>query len=230
MVDVALAERLDWQGQGTALVTAAVRRLSDAELAGPSRLPGWTRAHVVGHLARNADALRNLLTWARTGIETPMYASPQARDADIETTAGLPPAELRADLVATVTALDADIAELTEADWAGTARTRQGRLITGAEVPWMRCREVWVHAVDLDAGLEFSDLPSSIGVAILDDACGSAAANPATPGVRIVATDADFERTLGAGTAEVDLPLAELLSWVLGRADRPDLPTLPAWL
>jgi len=230
MVDQVLAERLDWQGQGTALLTAAVSRLDDAELAEPSRLPGWSRAHVIGHLSRNADALRNLLTWARTGVETPMYPNTAARDADIESTAALPPAALRADLIATVTALEADVAEMTDDAWAGPVRTRQGRAITGAEVPWMRCREVWVHAVDLDAGIEFTDFPSAIGVAMLTDACAFAANNPATPGVRIRAIDADFELTLGDGATEVARPLAELLGWVLGREDRPDLPALPAWL
>ena len=31
--------------------------LSDEQLAAPSLLPGWTRAHVVAHLALNAEAL-----------------------------------------------------------------------------------------------------------------------------------------------------------------------------
>ena len=57
-----------------------VAALTDSQARAPSLLPGWTRGHVVTHLARNADALRNLLTWARTGIPTPMYPSRQARD------------------------------------------------------------------------------------------------------------------------------------------------------
>ena len=44
-------------------------------------LPGWTVGHVLTHVARNADAYTNLLTWARTGVETPAYASPEAREA-----------------------------------------------------------------------------------------------------------------------------------------------------
>ncbi|HEX2904582.1 MAG TPA: maleylpyruvate isomerase family mycothiol-dependent enzyme [Jatrophihabitans sp.] len=228
MTDPELAKHRDWQRRGTELLLGALDRLPDAALAEPSRLPGWTRAHLLAHLARNGDALRNLLTWARTGVETPMYSSPQARDSDIERTAALPPVELRADLAESIAALDADMAALTEAGWRGQARTRQGRLITGADVPWMRCREVWVHTVDLDAGVEFADLPVEIGVALLSDACGFAAAGPAD--VRIVATDADFAATLGDGAVEVALPLAELLGWVLGRSVRPELPELPRWL
>ncbi|HZC40516.1 MAG TPA: maleylpyruvate isomerase N-terminal domain-containing protein, partial [Streptosporangiaceae bacterium] len=58
--------------------------LTEAQARAPSLLPGWTRAHVLTHIARNADGLANLLRWARTGTQTPMYASAGARDADIE--------------------------------------------------------------------------------------------------------------------------------------------------
>ena len=43
----------------------------DADPSAPSLLPGWTRGHVLTHVARNADSLVNLLTWARTGVVTP---------------------------------------------------------------------------------------------------------------------------------------------------------------
>ena len=88
-----------WVGGERALGTA-LGRLVPHEYAEPSLLPGWTRAHVLGHLAGNADALTNLLTWARTGVETPMYASPEARDAEIDRRAALPPAELEAEVLA----------------------------------------------------------------------------------------------------------------------------------
>src|ERR1041384_868904 len=68
----------------TDLLTEAVADLDEQNGKAPTALPGWTRAHVLSHLARNADALVNLLTWARTGIEHPMYASKADRDADIE--------------------------------------------------------------------------------------------------------------------------------------------------
>lgn len=225
---------LAWMRQGTDYLSTAVERLDDGELAGPSRLPGWTRAHVVAHLARNADALINLLTWARTGVETPMYPSVESRDADIETSAAAPPSELRADFTASLDRLEHAIATMTDATWDGQVRTRQGRAIPASEVPWMRCREVWVHAVDLDAGCEFAQFPAELAVALLTDACAFAASKPAD--VRIVATDDPapdgprFETTLGAGSSTVRAPLAELLPWVLGRETRPDWPALPAWL
>src|SRR6478736_10225108 len=60
---------------GTALFQRALDAVIDTALAEPTALSGWTRAHVVAHVAANAEALVNLATWARTGVETPMYAS-----------------------------------------------------------------------------------------------------------------------------------------------------------
>ena len=40
------------------------------------------------HLARNADGLRNLLIWARTGVVTPQYPSFEVRNEEIEAGAG----------------------------------------------------------------------------------------------------------------------------------------------
>ncbi|MGH9095430.1 MAG: maleylpyruvate isomerase N-terminal domain-containing protein, partial [Acidimicrobiales bacterium] len=69
---------------GTGEVERAVASAAEAGgLRTPSLLPGWTQAHVVTHLARNADGLVNLLAWARTGIQTPMYVSWQRRNEDI---------------------------------------------------------------------------------------------------------------------------------------------------
>ncbi|MGH3655545.1 MAG: maleylpyruvate isomerase N-terminal domain-containing protein, partial [Micromonosporaceae bacterium] len=89
---------LDDVARATDRVLATCRGLSDADLAADSLLPGWSRGHVLAHIARNADSLVNLLTWAGTGVETPQYVSQQVRDADIETGAPRPVAEQIADL------------------------------------------------------------------------------------------------------------------------------------
>ena len=58
-------------GEGTARLLAEVDRLTDEALRAASALPGWTRAHVVGHLVRNAEAPIRLTTGARTGVDGP---------------------------------------------------------------------------------------------------------------------------------------------------------------
>ena len=74
------------------------RTLSEADLRAASLLPGWTRAHVLAHVARDADAMRNLLIGARSGQARPAYASAQARDAGIEQGAAMGAGDLMADL------------------------------------------------------------------------------------------------------------------------------------
>jgi hypothetical protein len=49
----------------------------------------------------------------------------------------------------TATALDDALAMLDVDDWTATVRSAQGREIPAAEIPWVRIREVWIHAVDL---------------------------------------------------------------------------------
>ena len=66
-------------GEATDRLLASAGALTDTGVREPSLLPGWTRGHVLTHIARNADGLGNLLRWARTGITTPMYASREAR-------------------------------------------------------------------------------------------------------------------------------------------------------
>jgi maleylpyruvate isomerase len=135
-----------------------VSRLDDAEIGLPSLLPGWTRAHVVTHLARNADALVNLLTWARTGIEHPMYASRADRDADIEEGALRLAQVIREDLIAACDRLDVAARRLTGSDWQAPIAHRTGRVFPAVDVPIMRLFEVCVHLVDLDVGVGFESL------------------------------------------------------------------------
>jgi maleylpyruvate isomerase len=220
-----------WWADGEAVVAGHVDRLTDADLAADSGLPGWSRGHVVAHLARNADALVNLLTWARTGDETPMYPSQEARDAGIAATAALPPAELRADYVAACERLAHAVETMPAEAWTAHVRTRQGAAMPASEVPWMRAKEVWVHGVDLRAGLTFPDLPTDFCTALVDDVLGAFAGRGQTPDVTVVATDVD--RTWGDGAPRIEGPVAAVAAW-LTRSDasglRGDVPELPAWL
>src|SRR5690349_13853747 len=78
----------------SAMVMATVTSLADDELSKPTKCAGWTRAHLIAHLARDADAMTNLATWAVTGRENPAYESPERREADIEAAAKLSAVEL----------------------------------------------------------------------------------------------------------------------------------------
>ncbi|HEX6313015.1 MAG TPA: maleylpyruvate isomerase family mycothiol-dependent enzyme [Acidimicrobiia bacterium] len=236
-----LDTRLAWMHEGTRFFDARVGQLADDDFHAPAALPRWTRAHVVAHVARNADALGNLLTWARTGVETQMYESGEQREADIEEGATRPAAVLRADLEDAQRRFAAAVASLPAEAWRAEVRTRAGRPIAAAEVPWMRAREVWVHAVDLDAGASFADLPPSFVEAFLTEVTATFTARPDCGAIELVATDTG--RTWSIGPPDADEVVVEggagaLLAWLLGRSDgavlsapgRGVLPAVPSWL
>jgi maleylpyruvate isomerase len=220
-----------WWADGERTVAGLVTRLTNEQFAEPSALPDWSRAHVVAHLARNADALVNLLDWARTGVETPMYPSRAARDAGIASTAAATPDDLRTDFAAARARLAETISAMPAEAWSATVRNGQGKPVTAAEVPWMRAKELWVHGTDLRAGLAFADLPVGFCVALVDDVLGLFAGRDQMPDVRISATDVD--RTWGSGPQPVEGPVPAIAAW-LTRSDASglggDVPPPPAWL
>ncbi|PSK99659.1 maleylpyruvate isomerase [Murinocardiopsis flavida] len=138
--------------RATARLLRTAESLTPDEVAEPSLLPGWSRGHVLSHLCRNADALLNGLTAARTGADVPMYASDDARDADIDAGAGRPAAEQCADLRASADRLAAAARALEPAAWEYRILHRRGFRFSAADVPAMRLSEVEYHHVDLDAG------------------------------------------------------------------------------
>lgn len=164
-----LSTALAWIAEGTALCRKAVAGLDEAAYGEPSLLPGWSRKHVVAHLAGNAEALGNLLHWARTGERTPMYSSREQRDAGIESGAELPGARLTAWFEESARALDEALAAMTGEQWRAEVQTAQGRTVPASETPWMRSREVMVHAVDLGTGISFADLPEGFLDALRED-------------------------------------------------------------
>src|SRR5687767_13766241 len=93
--DPGLQEELLQARRGTAFFARKLNELTDKDLDGDSLLPGWTRCHIVSHIGYNARAIARLVEWAATGIETPMYPSPEARDHEIAFGATLSPTALR---------------------------------------------------------------------------------------------------------------------------------------
>ncbi|WP_369227246.1 maleylpyruvate isomerase N-terminal domain-containing protein [Streptomyces sp. R39] len=165
-----LTDSRAWAGAGTELLLDAVAGLDEAGFSAPSVLPGWTRKHLVAHVAANADALGNLVHWAATGEETPMYASAEERAAGIDKGPALSADELRSWLTASAHRLAAGLGRLTDEQWRHRVVTAQGRTVPATELPWMRAREVCVHAVDLGTGVvTFADLPRGFLAALVDE-------------------------------------------------------------
>ncbi|MEP7026849.1 MAG: maleylpyruvate isomerase N-terminal domain-containing protein [Actinomycetota bacterium] len=153
-----LGDQLD---DATQRLLGAARVIAEPDLRQPSLLPGWTRAHVVGHLARNADALRNLLIWARTGQERPAYASAQAREDDIEKTSAAPVKELLADLADSAMALRTVAQQLPGPAWQVPVRILDSPAFPATEVLTRRLVEVELHHCDLGTGYLPGDWPAA---------------------------------------------------------------------
>src|SRR5215469_11297112 len=140
-------------------LAATASALTDDQVTEPSLLPGWSRGHVLTHIARNADGLRNLLIWARTGTETPMYASAERRAADIEAGAGRPAAGLAADVRESAAALTAEAASMPEDAWTAQVRALHGPPFPALGVLERRLSEAEIHHVDLAADYSPGDWP-----------------------------------------------------------------------
>jgi len=219
-----------WADEGTALFLRAVDRLIDADLDRPSLLSGWSRRHVLAHVASNATALGRLVSWVSTGVKTPMYASASDRAAEIERGATQSPARLRANLRTTADELAAAFSSLSEAAWSHQVVTAQGRTVPATELPWLRAREVNVHAVDLDAGVGFDDLPDGFCSALVEEIARLRSARADGPALRLTDNSALWTVEGHGKPLSVERPLNRLAGWLAGRETDPDLPTLPAWL
>jgi maleylpyruvate isomerase len=201
VADLLLARR------GTAYFLRKLKELPDDALAAPSLLPGWTRAHVVAHVGYNARALSRLVTWAATGVETPMYASPAARAHEIEFGATLTPSALRNLAEHSAVHLNVEWRDLPPERWAATVRTAQGREVPAAETAWMRAREVWLHAVDLANGGRFEDLPADFLGRLLADVTGAWSRRPdAVPALARLAAWATGRSSAGADAGGLTAP------------------------
>jgi len=147
--------------QATQRLLDDARTIPEADLQAPSLLPGWTRAHVLAHVARNADAMRNLLVGARTGHYRPAYASAQAREADIERGATMAAKDLMADLADSAMALRTIARQLPDQAWQVRVRVLDSVPFPAAGLLTRRLVEVEVHHCDLRTGYSAEAWPAA---------------------------------------------------------------------
>lgn len=210
--------------------------LDDPAYASPSLLPGWTRAHVLAHLTLNAEGLAGALSGIVEGRAVSMYASQEARDADIEELAAQEPAAIRSRLLGACTDL-ADAVAAVPDDLVGTEieRVPGGRTFPAAAVPGMRLREVEIHHADLGAGYDHRSWPAEFSALLLDS---MAARDLAEAGFTAYATDLDRTWVYGDASSgpTVSGTAADLGWWLTGRgtgegltSDRGELPQIEEW-
>lgn len=226
-------------------LVATAEQFDDAAVREPSLLPGWTRGHVLTHAARNADALVRLLTWAATGQVTPMYASAEAREAEISSGAARPAEQLAADLREASERFATQAARMTPEDWDARIEGRRGGPQPAAWLPWWRLEEVLVHHVDLDGTYSPAHWPADFTgpeLAMIAARFNNPVFTPQSPAFRLHAEDADAWYGVRSDPRDPGAPLvrgpsAALVAWLIGRSNgdglnvepHGSLPKPPEW-
>ncbi|MFK8910499.1 maleylpyruvate isomerase family mycothiol-dependent enzyme [Streptomyces sp. YS-3] len=217
---------------------ASVATLTDDDVRAPSLLPGWTRAHVLTHIARSADSRTRLLTAARTGEDVPQYRDEAQREREIQEGSERPAAALAEDLRGALGGLLTAAGEHPADAWDVPVRwLGEGRRPVRGAVGSM-LREVEVHHVDLAHGYRPADWPPFFVARELATTVAGLRNRDDFPGMVVSADEDRVVRPVGDGEGpRVSGPAAELLGWLTGRTDGRGLsvdpagvlPKLPAW-
>jgi len=224
----------------TALLIEHASALTDVRAS--TLCEGWSRAHVLAHVARNAEAIQRLAQWAVDGQPRPMYpGGTRGRDADIEEGAARPgpasPDDPRPagafvdDLAATAAALAPHLAALDGPLAVDQVEMRGGLMVSSVSLPRLRLREVVFHHVDLADGFSFADVEPDLLRVFVEDAAARLSATEVDQGIRLVSDEGD-EWVVGDGALVVHGALPALLLWLARRDARGvtaegELPDLP---
>jgi maleylpyruvate isomerase len=160
-MDAAQRQLYDQIDDASQRLLGTARVIAEPDLRQPSLLPGWTRAHVLAHLARGADAMRTLLIGARSGQEVPAYPSAAAREADIERGAAQKAKELVTDVADSAMALRTIARQLPDQAWARPVRVLDSAAFPAAQLLTRRLAEIELHHCDLAAGYTPADWPAA---------------------------------------------------------------------
>ncbi|NBO79702.1 MAG: maleylpyruvate isomerase family mycothiol-dependent enzyme [Actinobacteria bacterium] len=178
-MDAALARTIDAQVAGAAashqrlLATldrglelaatspAGAGALSDAACRAPSLLAGWSRGHLLSHIARNAESHVRMFQAATRGEVSEQYPGGKAtRDREIDEGSSKSAVQLVADVRTAIYLLEAAWAAATETTWSGHGikSHADGAKVAIHELVLMRWCETEIHHADLDLGFTWRDL------------------------------------------------------------------------
>lgn len=228
-----LSDNLVLLSHETALLLATAAGLGDEGVRVESRCAGWTRAHVLSHIARNADGLGRLARWAVTGIPEAMYESPQAREADIVAGSTRAAREIVSDLESSALRFASAAAGLGGPPEQVEVEMRAGRIVRAGQLPTLRLMEVVFHHVDLAAGYTFDEADRGFVRRAVTNAVTRIGASDQAPSVTLRGDDGN-SWSMAGGAQEVTASNAALLLWLArgdggGVSSDAPLPALPAW-
>lgn len=205
--------------EATARLLGATITVSDDGWRGPSGLPGWSRAHVATHLARQADGLGRLVSWARTGVRQEMYDSPEQREREIESGSSRSGLELQVDLDTAAGRLDAGFDGLESGGWDAVVALRGGLEAPARLLPLARLLEVVVHHVDLDIGYTLDDVAPATANWLLEWSAFRLRGRDEFPRLELVSDTTSLTVGSSGATRTVRGRSADLLGWLTGRSD-----------
>jgi maleylpyruvate isomerase len=193
----------------------------------PTLCEGWSRAHVLSHVARNAEAILRLTEWALDGQRREMYpGGTSARDVEIEAGAtrggptsphdGRPAGVFVDDLTDVAAALRPRLAELAGPLAVDEVEMRGGLKIPPQALPFLRLRELVYHHVDLDDGFTFADVEPELLRRFVDDAVSRLRMGSRPPDLDL-RTDEGDHWLVGEPTTEVHGSRAGVLLWLARR-------------
>lgn len=141
--------------QAQAALNRTLDALTAAELAQPSLLPDWSVAHVLAHIARNADSVVRRLQGAIDDDVVEQYVGGRAgRAAEIDESAGMPLDQLAAYVRSSSADVERLCALVPDEAWGRLSLKSSGHAIPAHEVVYSRWKEVEIHHVDL--GLDYT--------------------------------------------------------------------------
>jgi maleylpyruvate isomerase len=154
---VPVADVHRWKTEATQRLLGYTIAFTEDEWHRPALLPGWSRAHIASHLARNADYLRAVLNAQLAGAPQPELPDVAERRRELELGADRSGLELQIDLDGSAGALQNAIESVT--DWTPRVQLDGAKLPLPA-LPLERLHEIYVHLVDLDCGFSVEEIPS----------------------------------------------------------------------
>ncbi|MCF8544250.1 MAG: maleylpyruvate isomerase family mycothiol-dependent enzyme [Ilumatobacteraceae bacterium] len=142
----------------------ALDGITDKQCRQPSLLTGWSRGHVLSHLANNAYSHLRMFEAASRGEETEQYEGGKpTRDAQIEAWSSLSAHELVGHVRASIYALEGAWASATPTTWTGFGIKSHagGARVAITDLMLMRWCETEVHSSDLNLDYSFESWDST---------------------------------------------------------------------
>ena len=206
--------------------------ITDEQWRQPTALPGWTRAHIAAHLARQADGLRHIMDQLRDNRPTSLYRDATAYRDDIERGSEQTALGLQTDLDTSAGRLHARFAELLELPCDRPVQLSPRLTVRLDHLPITRLNEVVLHHIDLDVGFTFAGIEPDVAAWLLEFNAALIGRDSAYPAIRLVPDSGATALIGGPGRPHVvQGPDNRLLGWLTGRlgpegiADH--LPALP---